>query len=83
MTPLSLPVNEGITMGEARAHYTDMVEEERKEAFLQAHADQGYNLCLLDEHLLAEEQLRIRVTADVHMAGARQSISPKAEEELA
>lgn len=52
--PPSLPANAGITMGEARAHYMDMVLEEREALFRQAHADQEYNLCLLDEHRRAE-----------------------------
>jgi hypothetical protein len=44
-------------MGEARAHYTDMVLEDRKAAFLQVQGDQRYNLILLGEHQRVEVQL--------------------------
>ena len=51
------PVHCTLTIGEARAHYMDMVREEREEQFWEAQADASYNHQLLQEHLQAEEQL--------------------------
>jgi hypothetical protein len=57
-------------MGEARAHYTNMVLDEREAMFWQAQADQAYNLCLLDKHQRAEEQLAVdtATASDVDVA---------------
>ena len=43
-----------MTIGEARAHYMDMVREEQ---FREAQADTAYNHHLLQEHMQAEEQI--------------------------
>ena len=51
------PVHAGITIGEARAHYMDMVLEEREAKFQRAQADEAYNLHPLDEHRCTDEQL--------------------------
>ncbi|KAE8779767.1 Sulfotransferase [Hordeum vulgare] len=47
-------VNCTMTIGEANAHYMDMV---REECFWEAQADATYNHHLLQEHLLEEEEL--------------------------
>jgi hypothetical protein len=49
LAPPSLPVQASITMGEAHAHYTDMVQVEWEAEFRQVHA-QVYNLRFLNEH---------------------------------
>src|SRR4051794_33326153 len=68
-----------ITMGMARAHYTDMGLEEREAMFWQAQADQRYNLCLLDEHLHVEEQLvDTSIMSDVDVDEEALLLSPTA-----
>ena len=56
-------------MGEARAHYTDMVMEEWEAVFRQAQVEQAYNLRLLDEYRRTDELPTpgAAITADVDM----------------
>ena len=51
------PVHRTLTIDEARAHYMDMVREEREEQFQEAQADINYNHNLLQEYLQAVEQV--------------------------
>ena len=53
----SSPVHCTMTIGEARAQYTDTVRQKREEQFREAQADAAYNHHLLQEHLQAEEQI--------------------------
>ncbi|KAE8802704.1 peroxisomal biogenesis factor 3 [Hordeum vulgare] len=48
-----------MTIGEARAHYMDMVREERQEQFQKARVTAAYNHHLFQEHQQAEEHLSV------------------------
>ena len=53
----SSPVHCTMTIGEAHAQYMDTVRQKREEQFQEVQADAAYNHNLLQEYLLAEEQI--------------------------
>ena len=59
--PPSSLVRAGLTISEARVHYTNMLREEEAK-FWQAQVDQAYNLGLLEEHQRMKELLAIGAT---------------------
>ena len=64
-SPMSMAIDDGITMCEARSQCIDMVVKERNEDFRQAQANQAYNLRLLKEHRRAEEKLGVAAEMQV------------------
>lgn len=60
--PPSSLVHVGITMGDARAYYTEMVLAEQEALFWQVRADHECNLRLLDERRSAVEHLATGTT---------------------
>ncbi|KAE8817789.1 hypothetical protein D1007_04559 [Hordeum vulgare] len=62
-TPPSLLMHAGLPIGEDHAHYMDIMREEQDDNFQKPHANQYYNLDLLEKHQCAEEVLSTGTSA--------------------